>query len=349
MLKSAEIRRQVAQRLRELFPRARGWEETADARIGSQTVDLLAKFKLGDHEQTMVIDVVSLGQPRQIRAAVTKMSDVRKVMPAAYPVASSVYIGSQSAKILKDNGLGFVDLSGNCYLAFEHVLIEKDGKRNVRPSTRPLRSLFAPRATRVVRALLAEPGRAWRLEELAKAAAVSLGHSHNVVKRLEDLRWVERDEAQRIHLGKPADLLEAWCESYSYRTNEMASYFVSERVSRRLMADLAKAATADNRRYAFTLSAGLSLVAPQTRLGGVHCYLEGDPAPIAAALGLHPAGEADGSLHLLAPYDPGVFHGSLDKAGLKVVCLPQLYADLARYERRGAEQAEHLRREAMGY
>ncbi|HXE85599.1 MAG TPA: type IV toxin-antitoxin system AbiEi family antitoxin [Hyphomicrobiaceae bacterium] len=339
----------MAQRLRELFPRARGWEETADARIGSQTVDLLAKFKLGDHEQTMVIDVVSLGQPRQIRAAVTKMSDVRKVMPAAYPVASSVYIGSQSAKILKDNGLGFVDLSGNCYLAFEHVLIEKDGKRNVRPSTRPLRSLFAPRATRVVRALLAEPGRAWRLEELAKAAAVSLGHSHNVVKRLEDLRWVERDEAQRIHLGKPADLLDAWCESYSYRTNEMASYFVSERVSRRLMADLAKAATADNRRYAFTLSAGLSLVAPQTRLGGVHCYLEGDPAPIAAALGLHPAGEADGSLHLLAPYDPGVFHGSLDKAGLKVVCLPQLYADLARYERRGAEQAEHLRREAMGY
>ena len=349
MLKSAEIRRQVAQRLRELFPRARGWEETADARVGSQTVDLLAKFKLGEHEQTLVVDVVSLGQPRQIRAAVTKMSDVRTAMPAADPVAASVYIGSQSAKILKDNGLGFVDLSGNCYLAFEHVLIEKEGKRNVRPSTRPLRSLFAPRATRVVRALLAEPGRAWRLEELAKAAAVSLGHSHNVMKRLEDLRWAERDEAQRFHLGKPADLLEAWCESYSYRTNEVASYFVSERVSRRLMADLARAATADNRRYAFTLSAGLSLVAPQTRLSGVHCYLEGDPAPIAAALGLHPAGEADGSLHLLTPYDPGVFHGSLDKAGLKVVCLPQLYADLAKYERRGAEQAEHLRREAMGY
>jgi transcriptional regulator with AbiEi antitoxin domain of type IV toxin-antitoxin system len=349
MLKSTEIRRQVAQRLRELFPRARGWEETADARIGSQTVDLLVKFRLGEHEQTMVVDVVSLGQPRQIRAAVTKMSEVRKALPPAYPVAASVYIGSQSAKILKDNGLGFVDLSGNCYLAFEHVLIEKDGKRNVRPSTRPLRSLFAPRATRVVRVLLADPGRAWRLEELAKAAAVSLGHSHNVVKRLEDLRWVERDEAQRIHLGKPADLLEAWCESYSYRTNEMASYFVSERVSRKLMADLARAATAENRRYAFTLSAGLSLVAPQTRLGGVHCYLEGDPAPIAAALGLHPAGEADGSLHLLAPYDPGVFHGALDKAGLKVVCLPQLYADLVRYERRGAEQAEHLRREAMGY
>jgi len=108
-------------------------------------------------------------------------------------------------------------------------------------------------------------------------------------------------------------------------------------------------ATADHRRYAFTLSAGLSLVAPHTRLGAIHCYLDGDPAPIAAALGLHPAGEADGAFHLLSPYDPGVFHGLLDKAGLKVVSLPQLYADLMRYERRGAEQAEHLRREAMGY
>ena len=349
MLKSTEIRRQVAQRLKDLFPRARGWEETPDVKIGGQAADLCVKFRLGEHEQTMVVDVVSLGQPRQIRAAVTKMSEIRTAMPTAYPVAAAVYIGSQSARILKDNNLGFVDLSGNCYLAFEHVLIEKEGKRNVRPSTRPLRSLFAPRATRVVRVLLAEPSRAWRLEELGKAAAVSLGHSHNVVKRLEDLRWVERDEAQRIHLGKPGDLLQAWCESYTIRGNEIASYFVPERVSRKLMTDIARAATAAGARYAFTLGAGLSLVAPQPRLTGLHCYYDGDPAALAATLGLRPTAESDGGVHLLAPYDPGVFYGALEKAGLKVVCVPQLYADLVHYDRRGAEQAEHLRREAMGY
>jgi len=81
----------------------------------------------------------------------------------------------------------------------------------------------------------------------------------------------------------------------------------------------------------------------------VHCYLEGDPAPVAAALGLRATAEGDGAVHFLAPYDPGVFHALLEKGGLTVVCLPQLYADLLRYERRGREQAEHLRREAMGY
>ena len=65
--------------------------------------------------------------------------------------------------------------------------------------------------------------------------------------------------------------------------------------------------------------------------------------------GLRPAAEADGVLHFLAPYDLGVFYGAFEKGGLKVVSLPQLYADLVHYERRGPEQAEHLRREAMGY
>ena len=69
----------------------------------------------------------------------------------------------------------------------------------------------------------------------------------------------------------------------------------------------------------------------------------------ARTLGLRPASEADASVHLLAPYDPGVFHGILEKGGLKLAGLPQLYVDLLHYERRGRELAEHLRREAMGY
>lgn len=347
MLKSSEIRRQAAQRLRELFPSAKGWEETLEPRIGSQQADLAVKFKLGQQDHVLVLEVSSLGQPRQIRAAVTRLQEIRREMSGAYPVAAAVYIGSQSARILKSNNLGYVDLSGNCHLAFDSVLIEKEGKRNIRPSSRPLRSLFAPRATRVVRVLLTDPGRVWRLEELSRAAEVSLGHSHNVVKRLEDLAWVERDDRQRIRLAKPADLLESWGETYRYRDNEIASYFVPERVSRRFMAEVARAV--EGRRYAFTLNAGLSLVAPHIRLPGIHCYVDGEPASVAATLGLRPAAEADGVLHLLTPYDSGVFFGTLEKGGLKVVCLPQLYVDLLHDERRGEEQAQHLRREAMGY
>src|SRR5881275_2660482 len=131
MLKTGEIRRQAAQRLRELFPRAKAWEEVADLRAGGKPVDVAVKFRLGDVERLVVVEVSSLGQPRQIRAAVTRLAELRRELPLAYPVAAAVYIGPQSARILKDNNLGYVDLSGNCSLAFENVLIEKEGKKNI--------------------------------------------------------------------------------------------------------------------------------------------------------------------------------------------------------------------------
>jgi hypothetical protein len=311
-------------------------------------VDALVKFKMGAAEQTLAIDVASLGQPRQIREAVTRLGDVRRELPTAYPVAVAQYIGAQSGALLKRNGLGYLDLSGNCYLSFDTVLIEKTGKPNASPSNRPLKSLFAPRATRVVRVLLVDPQHVWRLEELGKAADVSLGHAHNVVKRLEQLAWVSRDEHQRIHLARPGDLLDAWVDSYSYRKNETGAYFTQDRVTRKVIGELARAAHAEGRRYAFTLHAGAALVAPNTRFPAIHCYVEGNPAPLVRALGLR-SGEGEGNVYLMAPYDEGVFYAPLTKGGLPVVSLPQLYADLYHYERRGREQATHLRREAMGY
>ena len=48
MLKLPDIREQAAQRLRELFPKARAWEESFDARVGNQTANLLVPNKYFD-------------------------------------------------------------------------------------------------------------------------------------------------------------------------------------------------------------------------------------------------------------------------------------------------------------
>ena len=348
MAKADDIKTLAAQRVRELMPKVTGWEQSVDVKVGGQTADVVVKFKMGEKPHTLTIGVTSLGQPRQIRETVTRLTEIRRDMPEAYPVAVSPYISPQSAALLKRSGVGYLDLSGNCYLSFESVHIEKEGKPNLRPSTRPLKSLFAPRATRVVRVLLVDPQHAWRLEELAKAAEVRLGHAHNVVKRLEELSWVERNGQQRIQLTRAGDLLDAWVDAYAYTQNDLQAYFSHERITRGLVAELGRVAHEARRRYAFTLHSGAALVAPNVRFPAIHCYLEGDPEPVARALGLRP-GEGEGNIYLLAPYDHGVFYSPMAKGGLPVVCLPQLYADLYHYERRGREQAAHLRREAMGY
>jgi hypothetical protein len=344
----AEIRRSAAQELRAIFPQATAWDESPGTRTESKGADLLVQFKMGTVEHRLALKVVQLGQPREIRAAMTRLADIRRDLPEVYPLAVSQYISPDSAALLKRNGFGYLDLSGNCYLSFGPILIQKEGKPNSRPSRRPLKSLFAPRATRVVRTLLVDSQHAWRLEELAKSADVSLGHAHNVVKRLEELSWVERGEHQRIQLTRPGDLLDGWVDSYSYRLNRMETFFSPERVTRRLVGDIARVAHAEGRRYAFTLHSGAALVAAKVRLSAIHCYLDGDPEAVVRTLGLRP-GDGEGNVNLMMPYDAGVLHAPIEKGGVLVVSLPQLYADLYHYERRGREQAAHLRREAMGY
>ena len=147
---------------------------------------------------------------------------------------------------------------------------------------------------------------------------------------------------------RPGDLLDAWAESYSYRVSDIGAYLWPERITRKGIAELGRVAHAEGRRYAFTLHAGAALVASNVRFPAIHCYVEGSPEPLVRALGLRP-GEGEGNVYLMAPYDEGVFYAPMTKGGLPVVCLPQLYADLYQYERRGREQAIYLRREAMGY
>ena len=178
--------------------------------------------------------------------------------------------------------------------------------------TRPLRSLFAPRATRVVRVLLSEPGRAWRLEELAKAAEVSLGHSHNVVKRLEELAWLERDD-ERAHparqAGGPAGELVRRPTPIGER--DRTSYAAPERITRKFLVEVARVADAEGRRYAFTMNAGAVAGGAASALaGGARATSREIPRRWRAALGLRPVAEADGDAAPPRALRPGVFYGA---------------------------------------
>jgi hypothetical protein len=258
------------------------------------------------------------------------------------------YVTAQSAALVRRNGCGYLDLSGNCYLAFDNVLIQKEGRPNAGLIRRPLKTLFAPRATRVVRALLVERERAWRLDEMGRAVGVSLGHAHNVVKRLEELDWIERGRDGLYRLPRPGELLDAWRDEYTYRVNGLAAFVSPAGDKRRIMEALTRHATELGMSYAFTLHAGASLIGPHTRVSTVHSYVSGDTEALIRALGLQPV-DGEGSLYLMTPYDPGVFYAPVVKGGFRVVSLPQLYVDLHDHERRGREQAEKLRRDAMGF
>jgi hypothetical protein len=74
--------------------------------------------------------------------------------------------------------------SGNCLLTFDQVFVSKEGKPNPFVRKRDLRSLYSPKAERMLRVLLSAPGRWWKAQPLARESGVSLGQGFNVKKLL---------------------------------------------------------------------------------------------------------------------------------------------------------------------
>ncbi len=183
-----------------------------DARLGEFMPDMVIKISLATTERVIIAEIRSSGQPRIAREAVNQLFRYRDESPGMYGVFMAPYISSQAAAICDKGGIGYSDLAGNCRLVFGQVYIERRDWPNPSIEKRELRSLFTPKASRILSVLLADPKRSWKVLDLAKEAQVSLGQASNVKKLLEDREWVERS-TKGIRLSHPDKLLAAWASA----------------------------------------------------------------------------------------------------------------------------------------
>ncbi len=139
----------------------------------------------------LVCEVKSSGQPRIAREACLTLAEFARKDQRAYPVFIAPYVSPAAAEICDEYNAGYLDFAGNCRLAFDSVFIRKEGFPNPTAATRDLRSLYSPKAERILRVLLASGPRMWRTQELADVAQVSLGQVASVKKLLSDREWIE--------------------------------------------------------------------------------------------------------------------------------------------------------------
>jgi hypothetical protein len=311
------------------------------------TWDLTVTLRSGKTMRCLLVECKSVGEPRYLAQAITLLTLAARTLPRSYPVVAAPYIGRQGQRLCREAGVGYVDLTGNVFLRFNGILIDRQsGERPTRAKAR-LRRLFAPRSSRIIRVLLEHPGTDWTLARLASEANISLRTAHLVINALVDKALVEKGRAA-IRLQKPGDLLDLWAESYRLDQHRRHTYYSFVRNPRELAAKLAASAKREQLALALTLHSGAALVAPFVRSGEVHAYVRGDLDRFVKALDLRPV-ETGGNVHLLVPNDEGVFYRARTIEGLPVVCNTQLYLDLFHYPARGREQADELRRQKLGY
>lgn len=306
--------------------------------------DFLVTLVLFDSKQNLVIEVKNNGQPRVARDAVNKLLRYRNTSPDFYGVFMAPYISPQSAEICSKDGIGYIDLAGNCRLSFGRVYIEQTGNSNPFREKRDLRSLYSPKAARILRVLLINPKRVWKTQDMAKEAEVSLGQVANVKKFLDDREWI-LVTSEGFSLREPEKLLKEWSENYTFKKNQMRNFY-SLKNSVEVEEDLARVCNERDIKYVLTGFSGAIRFSPAVRYQRAMAYVSDNFEDVASVLNLKevPSGA---NVTLLTPYDEGVFYGTRLVGGIRVASPVQIYLDLVSFRGRGEEAAHVILEEAI--
>lgn len=344
-----ELLRQLREELPRLLPNLKVEAVQKEERVGSvDRPNFAVRVRYGQTARELVFEVSSIGEPRMAELAITRLRRIGRGRPNSYPVFAAPYISTRSREICRSEEIGYLDLAGNAYLRFGPVLIDRTSDAGHSIERRGLRSLLAPKATRVIRALLQAPSEPTQITLLAKACSMSPAGVFFVVELLESKGFVTRDQRRRIMVSEPRRLLLEWAQNWSVEKSRANRYFSFEKGPERLISSISENAKRLGVEYAFTGMAGASFVAPFTRYEDVWVYVRGESETLRGALDLRPV-TSGANVVILTPYDEGVFMGAHDVRGTQVVSDIQLFVDLYTNPARGQEQAEQILEKAIRF
>jgi hypothetical protein len=76
----------------------------------------------------------------------------------------------------------------------------------------------------------------WRpLENICKTNALDEGYTSRIVRRLEELNLIDRDDKGALKPSHPEELLEAWLEAYDFSKHQLIKGHVAARSGEELL------------------------------------------------------------------------------------------------------------------
>lgn len=324
---------------------SRRWDVNISARI-----DILARIRFAGHSYTLLCEIKRNGQPRHVRSASLLLCAQVLILndPHTVPLLIAPYLSPASRAICEEYEVGFLDLMGNAHIAFNGVFIERAVATPSPSERRGLRSIFSPGAARILRIMLRDPRRPWRVSALAEAAGVSLGHVSNVRRALLDREWVEQGIGG-IVLSEPDVLLDTWRDNYTESKGLRLGYYTP------LHGKLLDAAAQRvfrlspyRGRTSFASFSAARWLAPYARTGTDYFYADrSGAAHLCAALNLAPTSKGE-NVVIRIPEDTGILDDSIEPVP-SILCTSevQTYLDLYAAGERGREAADHLRTERL--
>ncbi len=313
--------------------------ESSPARQG----DIVAKFDYQGLCFDILVEVMAANTLPVFQNKINKLKSPAAVDEFAVPVLAAPYLSPERQALCRDSGIFFVDLSGNIYIAYRSFYIERVGFPNKYPEKRQRRSPFSDKASLILRELLKNRNRQWGIRELAQKIALDPGYVSRMAKSLEESGYVARSN-WKFSIRSPKEILDDWVRVYDLKKNELNPFFIQASSVESIVQRLREIKVPRKMKYALSVQAGASLVAPHAVYKEVHVYVENRQGikHFIKELDLRGATQGANLVLMLSYYKHSVFYDFREINGLRVVSDIQLYLDLYGYPVRGREQAAYL-------
>jgi hypothetical protein len=341
-MREADMASELKRRLPEILPAGKiVWqprEYTED-----RQVELAADLVLRDHPLKLLFEMK--GQPNlaSLRNAIEHLQAIRQHPRRGIPIVVAPHFNPEMRKLCRKHSQAYLDLSGNAWIDTGRILIDKEVAKNLFPHQAKRRSPFADKATLVLRYLLDQEKQAGRVREIARAVNLSPGYVSTVVESAVDSGFARIQSDGRIQLSNLHEMLLDWSAAYSWKKNDLQSYFGTFNGPDQISDALLRALKGKNQHYALTLHAGNNLVEPFAPFSVSHLYVRNQEVKdhIVRSLKLEPVARDAGNVVFLTPhYRESAFYGSRKLDGLSIVSDLQLFLDLRRFPVRGDESSE---------
>ena len=175
--------------------------------------DVMVKVQTGNLKKYLLIEVKSSGEPRIVQSSIYQLKKLAGLKKGMYPVFVAPYISERSREILVSENIGYIDLIGDVYLKFDSVLVDRISNVERETERRLSRSIFANKATRIIRAILNAPNNRWKITELANICRMSPAGVYFVINHLEDKGYISREKDKSIKVTDSERLLKDWASN----------------------------------------------------------------------------------------------------------------------------------------
>lgn len=312
-------------------------------------IDFLAHVQHGRKSHALACEVKSSGQPKVVRHAINQLTAFSNNQRLAItPIVIAPYLSPDAQALCRAHNVGYLDFEGNVLLQWDGIYIERQVATRPAVERRELRSLFKPKAAQILRTMMREPQRPWRVTELAQHAGVSLGQVSNVRSALLSREWACVNDAG-LYLADPDALLDEWVMNYQQPAGERLDFYTTLH-GRSLESALHQLLSVDAEQGRAVLASfsAAQWLAPYGRTGMHYFYADSSGLEqLRAGLNLQPTTKG-ANVRVFVLKEPGLFQDVQEPISQLICTSPvQTYLDLTAAGERGNESADYLRQKLL--